>query len=106
MGAEAKMRDGIRARFLRVVDEVALRVAGRVGGENLHGILVGAHRAVGAETKEQRAHDLGRFNVEVRIDLEAGVRDIIDDPDGERMLRVGLGELVEHRLRHRRVEIL
>ena len=60
---EAQMRDGLRARFVRVVDEIALRVEAGILGDDLHAVLVGAHRAVGAQAVEHRAHDVVRFDL-------------------------------------------
>ena len=56
--AEAQVRDRLRAGLVRVVDEVALRVQRRIFGDDLHAVLVGADRAVGAQAVEHRAHDV------------------------------------------------
>ena len=58
--ARAQVRDRDRARFLRVIHEVALHVALGFLADDLDGVLVGAHGAVGAEAIEQRSrHVLG-----------------------------------------------
>ncbi len=72
-GAEAQMRDGHRAGFLRVVDEVALCEVIGLFADDLDRVLVGAHRAVRAEAEEHAAHGLVGFDREGRIDIEAGV---------------------------------
>ena len=54
-GARAQVGDRRRARLLGVVDEVALRVAVGLLADDLDRVLVGAHRAVGAEAVEHRA---------------------------------------------------
>ena len=66
VGPEAQVRGGHRAGLLRVVDEVALRVVRRLAADDLDGVLVGAHGAVGAQAVEERAHGLGIFGGERR----------------------------------------
>ena len=46
IGAEAEMGGGYRAGFLGVVDEIALRVIGRILADDLDGIFVGAYGAI------------------------------------------------------------
>ena len=104
--SEAQMRDRLRARLVRVVDEIALRVQSGILGDDLHAVLVGAHRAVGAETVEHRLHQILRLDAEIRIRRQAGMRHIVDDADGEAVARLGPAQFVEHRLGHRRIEIL
>ena len=55
VGSEAQMRCRHRAGLLGVVDEVALRVVGSLGADDLDGVLVGADGAVGTESVEERA---------------------------------------------------
>ena len=71
---EAQVRDGLRAGLLRVVDEVALRVQVLLGAEDLDRVLVRADRAVRAEAEEDRAHRLGRLDVERRVVGQARAR--------------------------------
>ena len=103
---EAQMRDRLRARLVRIVDEVALRIETGVFGDDLHAVLVRAYRAIGAEPVENRAHHVVGLNRPVRIERETGMRDIVVDADGEAVLRIGLREFVEYGLRHGRIEIL
>ncbi len=63
---EAQVRDRLRARLLRVVDEVALGIQALLVAEDLDRVLVRADGAVGAEAEEDRAHRLGRLDVERR----------------------------------------
>ena len=56
LGAEAQVRDGDGAGFLRVVDEIALGVVVGFLADDLDGVLVGAHGAIGAQAVEQGAH--------------------------------------------------
>ncbi len=104
--AEAQVRDRLGAGLVRVVDEVALRVHGRIFGDDLDAVLVGADRAVGAETEEQGAHDIVWLDREPRIEREVGLRDVVVDPDGEAVPGVGVFERVEHRLHLGRAEVL
>ncbi len=52
---EAQMRDGLRARFMRVVDEIPLGIQPGILGDDLHAVLVGADRAVRAQAEEHGA---------------------------------------------------
>ena len=81
------MGDGDRAGLLRVVDEVSLREEIRLLADDLDRVLVGAHRAVGAETVEHRRRDIGLLGSERRIPRERRVRHVIHDADGEVTLR-------------------
>ena len=87
---EAQMRNRHRARFLGVVNEVALRVVVGVLADDLDGILVGAHRAVRAQAVEHRADHAVWLNGEFRIVIQAGVADVVIDADREMILRLSL----------------
>ena len=104
--AEAQVRDGDRAGLLGVVDEVALRVAGRLLADDLDRVLVAADGAVRADAEEHRAHHVGRLDVEATVPGEGGVGHVVDDPHGEVVLRGSAAELVEDGLDHRRIELL
>ena len=56
--AEAQVRNRHRAGFLGVINEISLRVVVGVLADDLDGILVGAHRAVGAQSVEHGTHDV------------------------------------------------
>ena len=101
---EAQMRNRHRAGFLRVINEIALRVIVRFLADDLDGIFVRADRAVCAEAVKQRAHHFVGLGGKFRVILEARMRDIIVDADGEMILRRGHGQIVEHGLDHRRRE--
>ena len=102
---KSQMRNRLRAGFVGIVDEVALRILFRVFGDDLHAVLVGANRAVGAQTVENRAGGLGRLDREVLFDGEAAERDVVLDAEGEAVssrelaLTVTLGEFIEGGLR-------
>ena len=102
---EAEVRHGHGARLLRVVDEVALRIAATELSHEFRRGLVGADRTVGPETVEHRS-EVGRVGLKGRIDRETCVGHVVDNPDGEAPTRVGRREVVEHRFGHRRRELL
>ena len=84
---EAQVRGRHRARLLRVIHEVALRVIRRLGTDDLDRVLVGTNRAVRAQAVEQRAvrlHVLGR---EAVIVVQAGEGHVVVDTDREVNLR-------------------
>ena len=103
--AETQVRDRHRARLLGVVDEVALRVLRRVLADQLDRGLVGAHRAVAAETEEHRLHRGGR-HTEGRLGVQRQVGDVVDDAHGEAGAGCLGGELVVDGLRVSRCELL
>ena len=103
---EAEMGDRLRTRFVGIVDEVSLGVESNILRDDLDAVLVGANGSVGAQAVEHAARDLIRFNGEMRIDVQTQVRDVVADPDGETVLRLGLAHLVEGRLDHRRGKVL
>ena len=81
LGSKAQVRDGDRAGFLRVVDEVTLGVVVGFFTDDLDRVLVGAHCTISTQTPEYTADGLGGFDVEGRIEIQAGVGDIIVDAD-------------------------
>ena len=86
MRAEAQMADGHRARLLRIIDEVALGIQVGGFGDDLDGVLVGAHGAVGAQAEEDgAAHVLG-LQLEVFVPGQGQAGDIVVDADGEAAL--------------------
>ena len=62
--SEAQVRDRHRAGFLRVVDEISLRVIVGVLADDLDGVLVRAHRAVRAQAVEHGANHAVGFGRE------------------------------------------
>ena len=103
---EAKVRHGLRARLVRIVDEVALRIAVGVLGEDFDAVLVRPDGAVRSEPVEHRAHHVVRLDHEGRVDVEAGAGHVVGDADRETVARRLLVEFVERRLRHGGREIL
>jgi len=100
VGAEAQVRRRARAGLFRVVHEVALRVEIGFLADDLDGVLVCAHGAVGAEAEEHRVGDAGMADEEHRINVEAGVGDVVHDANGKAVLGGALLELVEDGLDH------
>ena len=109
---ETEVRNSLGARFVRIVNEIALGVAPGILGDDFHAVLVGPDRSVGAEAVEDRAGDAVGFDREAGIDLETRVRHIVIYPDGEAVpcrkaaVCVAFEEFVERRFRHRGSEIL
>ncbi len=77
------MRDGLRAGFMGVVDEIALGVEAGILGDDFDAVFIGADRAIGAEPEEDGAGDFGGFDGEIGIDGEAGMAEIVIDADRE-----------------------
>ena len=103
---EAQMRNRDSSGFLRVIDEVTLRIIVRVLADDLDGFLVRADRAVRAEPVEQRPHHFRRLDRKLRVHVKARVANVVHDPDREMIFRFRDGEIVEHRLDHRGGEFL
>jgi hypothetical protein len=82
--AEAQVRHRHRAGLLRVVDEVALRrELGRLA-EDLDRVLVGRHRAIGAESPEHGVlQSLRGVGTEARVPRQRQLREVVVDADGE-----------------------
>ena len=102
---EAQVRHGHRTGLLRVVHEVALRIQIGFVTDDLDRRLVRTDGAVAAERVEHRRAP-GLIDEERVVDVEAQVGDIVDDADGEASLGCVEREFVEHRLGHRRGELL
>ena len=103
---EPQVRHGLRARLLRVVDEVALRVQVLLGAEDLDRVLVRADRAVRAEAEEDRADRAGRFDVQRRVIRQAQAGHVVVDADREPGPRPLAGEFGENTGDHARGELL
>ncbi len=106
LGAKAQVRSRHRARFSRVVHEIALRVIFGAFADNLDRVLVRAHRAIRAHAVKHRAHRLGVFGRKVGIVIQAGVRHVVHDADGKVILGALLLHLVEHAPDHGRRKFL
>ena len=104
--AEAEMGNGDGARLFRVVDEVTLRVLPGLLGDDFDGVLVGPHRAVGAQAEENGVGAVGRFEIHRRIVAERESGDVVEDADGKRIFRGGLAQLGIDSQDHRGGEFL
>ena len=104
--AEAQVRDRLRARLLRVVDEVALSVQALRGAEDLDRVPVRADRSVRAQAEEDGAHRPGRLDVERGVVRQARAGDVVVDADREAAARVLALELGEDAGHHARRELL
>ena len=104
---EAQERDRDGARLLGIVDEVALRVVLGFLADDLDGVLVGAHRAVGAEAEEDGAHYVLPSMSNSASTSSERCGDVVDDADGE-VAACGCGRASSSidRLDHRRGEFL
>ena len=106
LGAEAQVRGGHRARFLRIVYEVPLGKVIGILADDLDRVLVGADGAVGAQAVKHAAHGLGIFGRELRIVIDRGMRHIVHDADGEVVLALGARQFIQHALHHGGSEFL
>ncbi len=101
------MRHGHRARLLRVIDEVALREQFGFIADDLDRILVGRHRAVGAEAIEDGGEvGVGCGGTESRVEGQRQAGDIVMDADREAPPGQGFGAGGENRGDHGRGEFL
>ena len=103
---EAQVRDGHRARLLRVIDKVALRKIVGFLADDLDRVLVRADGAIRAEADKHAAAHVGRLEIEVAVVGQRGAGDIVEDADGEMIPRRGAAEVVEHGPRHARGKFL
>ena len=94
--AEAQVALGQAAGLLGVVDEVRLTV--QVGGvaDDLDGVLVGAHGAVGAHAPELGAGLTGGRGVDLAGHIQRGVGDVVHDAYGEIVLGLILLQVIQH----------
>ena len=106
LGPEPQVGDRHCAGLLRIIDEVALRVVGSVLANDLDRVLIGANRAVRAEAVEHRAHHLVGLGGEFRVAHQAVVGHVVVDAHREVVLGLGGDQVLEHRLDHRRRELL
>ena len=93
--AEAQMADGDAAGLLGVVLEVGLHILVGMVADDLNGVLVRADGAVAAQTPELALDGAFRGGVRaVLVLFEGQVRHVVDDADGELVLRLILLQLV------------
>src|SRR6266516_4888035 len=100
------MRDRYGSCLARIIDKIALSIIGCFFPDDLDRVLVGSDSAVGAETVEESTKDVLFFGAERRVVNQRGVRDVVDDPDGEVILRLPRSHLVKDAPDHRGSELL
>src|SRR5437867_11706082 len=83
---KTQVRHSHRSGFLRIVNEIALRVIGRFFADDLDRILVGTNSTVGAESPKQRAYLTPRLGVEMRIKRQACKCHIVQNTYAEMIL--------------------
>ena len=93
--AEAEMGDCDSAGFLRVVGKIPLGVEIRLVADDLDGVLVRAHGAVGAETPELGADGAFWGGHNGLACGKGGSGHVINDPEGEVILGRVEAEVVE-----------
>ena len=89
--AEAQVRAGVTARFLRVVVEVGLAVFVGVVADNLDAVLVGTHRAVGTEAVEAGLEGALGQDADFGQQGQRTEGYVVDDADGELVLLLAFG---------------
>src|SRR5579862_7113541 len=95
------MRDRDRSRLLRVIHEVALGIVIGILSDNLDRVLVCTYGPIGTEAIKQGANRAWVFSRELGIIVEAGVRNIVANPDRKVILGSGFLDFIEDGFRHR-----
>ena len=103
---ETKVRDRLRSRLLRVVDEVALGEQTFLRAEDLDRVLVRADGSVRAQSEEDRAHRVRWLDIHRRVIREARPGDVVVDADREPASWPRCRKLVEHPGDHAGCELL
>ena len=94
--AEAQVRTGVAARLLRVVVEVGLAVLVGVVTDDLHRVLVGAHRAVSTNAKELGLEHAFAAEGNLLHLRKIGEGDVVDDAQREVVLGLRQRKVVKH----------
>src|SRR5580700_7524908 len=101
---ESQVRNGDRTGLLRVIDEISLRVIVGILTDYLDRILIRAHGAVRAQAVEHGPDNVVGLGGERRVISQAGMADVVVDPDGEVILCLVVElirfQIVVHRLDH------
>ena len=87
---EPQMRDRLRPRFMRVVNEIRLREHSSVFGYDLCTVLIGPNGPVSAEAIEDRAHLFIRLKRKAQVGRQARVGDIVDDARCKAVFRIAV----------------
>ena len=94
--AEAEMALGQAAGFLGVIDEISLAIEVRRMADDLDGVFVGTHSAVGAHTPELSAGLTDGRGVDVAGHRQGGVSHIVYDAYGKSVLGDPCFQVFEH----------
>src|ERR1700674_856718 len=100
MRTETQMRNRDRPRLLRVIHEIALGIVNCIFSNNLDRVLVCPYCSVRTEDIKQGANCAWFLGGELSIVVQAGVRDIVVNPDSKVILGSGLLDFVEDSFRH------
>ena len=68
-GRTADAKSSVAPDFLRIVNEISLGEVVGVFADNFDRFLVRAHRSIRAQAEKLRAHDVVRFDREIRIEI-------------------------------------
>ena len=104
--AEAQVAHGEATGLLGVVGEVALSVHVGMVADDLDGVLVGAHGAVGAQAEELAGDGALGGRVDGGAERQAQVGHVVDDAHGEVVLGLVRRQVVVDGLDHGGVELL
>ncbi len=98
--AKPQMRYRHRARLLRIVNKVTLRIIRCLRANNLDRILVRPHRPIRTQSIEQRTYRPRVLRRKLRVILQARMRNVVLNPDREMILGRWLFEFVKNALHH------
>ena len=98
--SETQVRDGLRARFPRVIHKIALRIIVSAFADDFDRVFVGANRPVGTQPVEHPAHHVVCFDAEIGVVIDAGVGHIINNAHGEMVFRFVFFHFFEQTVNH------
>ena len=94
--AETQVRRGVTARFLRIVGEIGLAILVGRAADDLDRVFVGTHRAVGAQSEEERLERTGLGHRDLLAHGQRTIRHVVDDAHRELVLRFAGFQILEH----------
>ena len=103
--AEAEMGFRHAARFLRIVFKIGLNIHIRIVADNLDGVFVRANCTVRAEAPELAAYRALVVNLNGYV-RQGQVRYVVDDAQGEVLLRLQRFHIAEYGVNRRRRHVL
>ena len=87
LGAEPQMRRRLGAGLVQIIIKIGLRILVRPFAQDFNAALVGAHGAIGAQTKEQAAHCAFLLDVQHGVVIQTRPADVIDNAQRKAVLR-------------------